>query len=349
MKRKILYYPTIELKDGRWLRNALLYWDKISTIVPSMNYDEIYSRDMEALESQGIYEPTYPWQLESDELRYLDFCHEIENMLKVSKHHTRRNLNQNIHRGKLDFMRVHIDKTPLEVQNMLQYYGVLDNDCEGPWIRMDDILAKRYMSILAKYLARLEANTAIGTEHARSHLLPYSRTSSTYYSKALNYNKYLLGKAIIEDILPMPNLNIPFEDILNFKDAHKRELSKFMEKLASFEMRIKACESEEELNTYASEFENGIQEDFMTITESLRSEKINFSLRTFEFLTPIIADVSLEIVDTYNRIPLLWKWGAIALAPAVGYGIGRIFERPVINYENSDMVYLFKAMKEGII
>lgn len=27
----ILYYPTIKIKDGIWLRNALLYWDKVSS------------------------------------------------------------------------------------------------------------------------------------------------------------------------------------------------------------------------------------------------------------------------------------------------------------------------------
>jgi hypothetical protein len=29
-----LYYPTIDVQDPAWLRLALLYWDKIHTIVP---------------------------------------------------------------------------------------------------------------------------------------------------------------------------------------------------------------------------------------------------------------------------------------------------------------------------
>lgn len=30
IENKILYYPTIKIEDGVWLRNALLYWNKYS-------------------------------------------------------------------------------------------------------------------------------------------------------------------------------------------------------------------------------------------------------------------------------------------------------------------------------
>ena len=34
MAQTILYYPTINIQDGTWLRNAILYWDEVSSIVP---------------------------------------------------------------------------------------------------------------------------------------------------------------------------------------------------------------------------------------------------------------------------------------------------------------------------
>src|SRR5688572_20093494 len=33
-KRNILYYPTINIPTDDWLRNAVLYWDEVSSIVP---------------------------------------------------------------------------------------------------------------------------------------------------------------------------------------------------------------------------------------------------------------------------------------------------------------------------
>jgi hypothetical protein len=32
---RALYYPSIDIKDETWLKNAMLYWEKIQTIVPS--------------------------------------------------------------------------------------------------------------------------------------------------------------------------------------------------------------------------------------------------------------------------------------------------------------------------
>jgi hypothetical protein len=34
IKRAILYYPTITLPPGGWLRQAILYWDQVGSIVP---------------------------------------------------------------------------------------------------------------------------------------------------------------------------------------------------------------------------------------------------------------------------------------------------------------------------
>ncbi len=38
MAQTILYYPKINIHDGSWLRNAILYWDEVSSIVPYENY-----------------------------------------------------------------------------------------------------------------------------------------------------------------------------------------------------------------------------------------------------------------------------------------------------------------------
>ena len=41
LKRTILYYPSIALPNNTWLRQALLYWDQISSVVPK----DIHSRE----------------------------------------------------------------------------------------------------------------------------------------------------------------------------------------------------------------------------------------------------------------------------------------------------------------
>jgi hypothetical protein len=66
MKRSILYYPTINIPTNSWLRNSLLYWDEISSIVPQ-DYDDNnlikLSSDIEYLIKKGLFRPIRPDQL----------------------------------------------------------------------------------------------------------------------------------------------------------------------------------------------------------------------------------------------------------------------------------------------
>ena len=47
----ILHYPTIQIHNGEWLRNAILYWDKIADIVPRSQFEDSNSNDVEYLRS----------------------------------------------------------------------------------------------------------------------------------------------------------------------------------------------------------------------------------------------------------------------------------------------------------
>lgn len=62
MAQSILYYPTIDIRDGTWLRNALLYWDSISSIVPYENYEAL-SPELLYLEHCNVYRPVFPQEL----------------------------------------------------------------------------------------------------------------------------------------------------------------------------------------------------------------------------------------------------------------------------------------------
>ena len=54
MEKTILYYPTIKIRDGHWLRNAILYWDKVASVVPGDGFRESNSLEIEYLRSTGI-------------------------------------------------------------------------------------------------------------------------------------------------------------------------------------------------------------------------------------------------------------------------------------------------------
>lgn len=62
MPQSILYYPTISIDDGPWLRAAALYWDEVCSIVPSP-YLERLSPELNYMLEQGQYRPIYPQQI----------------------------------------------------------------------------------------------------------------------------------------------------------------------------------------------------------------------------------------------------------------------------------------------
>ena len=72
MAQTILYYPKINIQDGTWLRNAILYWDEVSSIVPYENYPD-FSPELLYLQELGVYKAIYPQELFFSEFAE-DFC-----------------------------------------------------------------------------------------------------------------------------------------------------------------------------------------------------------------------------------------------------------------------------------
>lgn len=72
MAQTILYYPKINIQDGTWLRNALLYWDEVSSIVPYENFADL-SPELLYLQKLGIYHAVYPQELFFSDFSE-DFC-----------------------------------------------------------------------------------------------------------------------------------------------------------------------------------------------------------------------------------------------------------------------------------
>lgn len=56
---KALFYPTIDIRNEDWLKNAVLFWDEISTIVPSTINNPYQRRTTEYLSDEGILRPIH--------------------------------------------------------------------------------------------------------------------------------------------------------------------------------------------------------------------------------------------------------------------------------------------------
>ncbi len=52
-----LYHPFIDIEDGRWLRNAVLFWEEIQTIAPSGIRRPYRCEDSKILHAEGYLTP----------------------------------------------------------------------------------------------------------------------------------------------------------------------------------------------------------------------------------------------------------------------------------------------------
>ena len=79
-KRTILYYPTIRIPTTIWLRQALLYWDEIASIVPRDYEDNAfdpYTPEIQYLKSEGQFRPIRPETFVADERGTKEFHKEL--------------------------------------------------------------------------------------------------------------------------------------------------------------------------------------------------------------------------------------------------------------------------------
>ena len=54
---KALYYPTIDILNEEWLKNAVLFWDEINTIVPDSIDNPYKNNSSQYLFDEGILKP----------------------------------------------------------------------------------------------------------------------------------------------------------------------------------------------------------------------------------------------------------------------------------------------------
>lgn len=153
-----LFYPWIDINDEGWLKNAVLYWDNISTIVPASIEKPYSTRTAEFFYDNGLLEPLSVEPdmrevkgLASDVLTYLDSPEGVEILAgKPSR-----------------YGYIHPDKLPHEVKELLIHPDKLDyriqdmfaSRCVGEWIRADVRFLNFYMTLLA---TRLAENRGLG-------------------------------------------------------------------------------------------------------------------------------------------------------------------------------------------
>ncbi|MBQ6420442.1 MAG: hypothetical protein IJK02_05140 [Clostridia bacterium] len=344
--RSILYYPSISICDGSWLRNAILYWDKVCSIVPFQGYD-CFSPEVLYLQERDIYRPVFPQNISS----FGDFTSAANKCFRRYLNNPKLNDYQ---RGKEQrriydpsfYSCIHYNKFPQKTQILLSQCGI-HQDKDG-YIIMPEFLVQDYMKILAEFAAKYDpSDMVVGTDTIRNlnQLYPRKRNRSTNTVLSIVFNNYL----------PVPSMDVPFEDLLDFKEARKDELCALWSKISELEHNIATCIDDSHLKSILISFRESWERELEQNKTLFSKEKTKFvwgSLRSFLFAGA--AEVLTEVVPSLsNDTPISMKAisASFGISGLIGVGTYCLDYRNKIRStsKNNGFAYVVSANKHGLI
>jgi hypothetical protein len=351
LKNSILYYPTITIPPGSWLRQALLYWDDVASIVPR-RWDEKelipYTPEVEYLIDQGEFRPVRPENLIYQGFEnVMDLSSEFETLFNSPSF-------QNLIPPKGERVcnsRIHEDKISHFLVDFLIEEQAAENDYSSDWILFEENTALLYMSLLAKYLATIDSNYTIsGTDRIEYENLIFKPDQSDHSTPCAN--------ARFMEMLPVPTSNVPFSDIISFKRNRKDELLKFRIEVREFQNEISNVVEPKELNEVLNRYKERIEVELHSLTRALNDAKLETIAGTFKTLVNLkspalwaTVGVASGHLDKISEVPIEWALSGAGLLGAIEIGSYLVNRRSLkhSSIQDSSFSYLYHAKKEGLV
>lgn len=234
-----LYFPTIDIQDINWLKNAVLYWDEIATIVPESLKDPYNARETQILHNEGILKPFLVDPF-SREVRKVSSDFGI--FLRSSKGKQVLNLakspNGNRSGDRYDRLsEIHPDKLGHELTHQLLGWRVAARD--GAWLQANSLLISHYMTFLAGHIANFHGLSLLSEDDRFTDLAGEVRRGikdDRYRPSPNEIRQALLGHFMFEIAKVAPTTSI--DKILEFKKSHKDELGHFRLKMHELVLQL---------------------------------------------------------------------------------------------------------------
>jgi len=239
---KALYYPTIDITNAEWLKNAILFWDEISTIVP-FSISNPYQQDTTRyLADEGILKPIIVnpkldivKDLTSDTVNYLNTNEGFELLTQQGRRHS------TIHPDRLSgdlghLFDIHPDKLPYIIQNYLE-----QTLTTGGFFRVNPGFADFYMTLLANKICQIKSVALLTDNNLTSNLTDKVRLDNQVAIKSGNDKRIrlaqgLLTNLIIQGIKVDPSSTL--QDIVKFRQKHRDELGLFRTNIAKLTQNV---------------------------------------------------------------------------------------------------------------
>ncbi|MEZ5425241.1 MAG: DUF6236 family protein [Pyrinomonadaceae bacterium] len=351
LKETILYYPTISIPTVNWLRQVLLYWDEIGSIVPQ-NYEDRalipFTPEIQYLKDEGEFRSFRTDSVAlGDWNKVQEFEAEIIDAVKSDS------FQQNLLPREMRSIssRIHKDKVSRKVYGFLEDAGLAINHRNlGDWYYFESQTALLYMSILAKFIADLDRNITIpGTNVQKYAELNYSFSSGK--------EKFPVLAADFFKILPIPAEGVSLQDILHFKRNRSDELNSFRIKLREFQQKLMKCSHISEVKDTLVDSRSILKKGLKDLEDTFNDAKLLTRLGSIQTLLKSSSPgwlaslmVETDFVKKIADIPVKWTLGGALVLGGIGIAVHSVNARNQRRAElrKSPFSYLYHAKQYSI-
>lgn len=292
MRSNALYFPYIEPPRDAWTTRALLYWDRLSSIVPldHMHRPDQMSDRMRRLLGEGLVEPLNPGRFVRDIPRF-DEC-----FIDLVEHHLlqQRRSVKGLAPPALTAL-VHAEKLG-RIPDFLVEEG-LARQVDWAWYEVQEAVANQFMSYLAMCLGAIpEVDAAPVTDKmAFAFLLrPRARQMAGQV-----LHKHKARDVVLRSLLPTPIEPVDIDQLLLFKRRHGHLLPPLRVKVEAHCTRVARLPDAEDRIEANEAF---IQDCQQQITEIEAAMRPSFGKIVLGALAPLFgAGLALHSADSGNQ------------------------------------------------
>jgi hypothetical protein len=246
---KALYYPWIDIRNEGWLKNAMLYWEKIQTIVPISIRKPYKTKTAQEFFDAGLLEP---FRVESQMIEIEELTNDVLEYLRSPEGAEVLLLKPNS-----NFEYIHNDKVSMKLRSLVNLHSdkladeisfrmsqKIFSPKSGKWLMVDPRFADFYMTLLATHLsgkigAGLLTDSATNNKLATTVRLNANPVTLAYLRRDSRdiLNRIMrrsLAQGMLADLI-LERINIPrdtpIRKILKFRSQYQNELGRFRTKI----------------------------------------------------------------------------------------------------------------------
>lgn len=305
MRNNALYFPYISVPNTAWTIRTLLYWDKLSSIVP---LEYAYRREelddfMRQLLDTGLVTTLSPaahlHRLEHFEIGFNE-------LLETKLRHQRWPRDNTRPLRRTD---IHIEKLG-RIPEFLVERGVAAAN-GASWYSIDEPIANLFMAYLAVCLGGLDGVDAAPVTNRWEYARLFGHGTANRRGKASEHQR--ARNQILECLLPMPDERVTLQQLVDFKDRHGGLLPALRTKIEARSAKIALLKDPEDREDATRDFVNDAQ---LQIDELCDAMRFSWKKLAFGTLAPLVG-AGIQWVVTPPDTMMAYAGGGISFLGAI--------------------------------